>query len=93
MLEADFDEADVYRRQLALAVLTRHDTGCSIVVDRTRAEPGAFDERIRGDVLAEARGHGKLWMMLHVWEGYLDDLELLNHARFPDPATVRVMRR
>lgn len=53
MLEADFDEAEIYRRQLALAVLTRHDRGCSIVVDRTRAEPGAFDERIRGDVLAE----------------------------------------
>ena len=54
MLEADLDEAEIYRRQLDFAVLTRHDTGCSIAVDRSRAEPGAFDERVRGDVLAEA---------------------------------------
>ena len=43
MLEADFDEAEIYRRQLALAVLTRHATGCSIAVDRTgHSEKGEF---------------------------------------------------
>ncbi len=93
MLEREFDEAAIYRRQLAVADLVRHDTGCSINVDRVRAAQGSYDESIKADVLAEARGHGKLWIMLHVYEGYLDDLELVDHARFPDPATVRVLNR
>jgi hypothetical protein len=93
MLERDFDEAAIYRRQLAVADLVRPDTGCSINVDRARAARGLYDESVKGDVLAEARGHGRLWIMLHVYEGYLDDLELVNHARFPDPATVRVLNR
>ncbi len=38
----------------------------------------------------EAFGHGRLQILLHGFEGYLDDLELLNHWRFPDPATVKV---
>ena len=87
MLEPDFDEVEVYRRQLAVAELRRHETGCSIEVDRARAAPASY---LGGNVVAEAFGHGKLWMMLHAVEGYLDDLELLDHARFPDPATVRV---
>lgn len=92
MLELDFDEGEIYRRQLAVAGLVRHETGCSIKVDRMRAGPAPYDSNGKGDVLAEAHGHGKLWIILHVYEGYLDDLELLNHARFPDPATVRVRR-
>lgn len=38
----------------------------------------------------EAAGHGKLLIWLHGFEGYLDDLELLNARQFPDPATVRI---
>jgi hypothetical protein len=88
-----FDGADIYLRQLEVAELVRHETGCSIRVDRARAEPAPYDAQHKGDVIAEARGHGKLWLMLHVYEGYLDDLELLNHSRFPDAATVRVVSR
>lgn len=93
MLEGDFDGAETYRRQLAVADLVRHETGCAIQVDRSRAEAAPFTARIPGDVLAEAGGHGKLWLMLHVYEGYLDDLELVFHQRFPNPATVRVWGR
>ena len=39
MLEADLDEAEIYRRQLDFAVLTRHDTGCSIAVTGAARNP------------------------------------------------------
>jgi hypothetical protein len=91
MLDFDFAGAEAYRRQLAVAQLTRHETGCSIEVDRSRAAPAEFDPAIPGARLnVEATGHGKLLVWLHGFEGYLDDLELLNASRFPDPSTVRI---
>jgi hypothetical protein len=38
----------------------------------------------------DAFGHGKLWIMLHADEGYLDHLELLDAAVFPDPETLKI---
>lgn len=93
MLQGDFDGADTYRRQLSASELVRHETGCAIQVDRSKVEPAPGMGGSRGDVVAEAKGHGKLWLRLHVYDGYLDDLELGNHNRFPDPTTVRVLRR
>ena len=91
MLDLDFEGAHEYRRQLDVAVLRRHETGCSIEVDRSRAAPASFDPEHPGARLpVEAAGHGKLLVWLHGFEGYLDDLELLNGSRFPDPATVRI---
>lgn len=91
MLDFSFDGAAEYRRQLAIAELNRHTTGCSINVDRSRAAPAPFNERIPGARLPVAAfGHGKLVVWLHGHEGYLDDLELLNAKRFPDPATVHI---
>jgi hypothetical protein len=91
MLAAHFEGAAEYRRQLGAADLRRHATGCSIVVDQTRAAPAEFDERMPSARLPiAAYGHGKLVIYLHGHEGYLDDLELLDAARFPDPSTVRV---
>jgi hypothetical protein len=84
MLDFDFEGAEVYRRQLDVAKLTRHPTGCSVAVDRSRAAPAPYDQRIPSARLAvEASGHGKLLVWLHGFEGYLDDLELLNASRFP----------
>lgn len=93
LLEVDFDGADAYRRQLAVADVVRHETGCAIRVDRSRAKAASFSEQTPGDVIAEATGHGKLWLMLHVYEGYLDDLELVFADSFPDPTTVRPLPR
>jgi hypothetical protein len=91
MLDLDFEGAEAYRRQLERARLTRHETGCSIEVDRARPAPAPFDAAHPGARLpVEAAGHGKLLVWLHGFEGYLDDLELLNGSRFPDPATVRI---
>jgi hypothetical protein len=91
MLGADFEGADAYRRQLDAATLTRHGTGCRIVVDRSRAGPASYDEQFPSARLpVDAFGHGKLMVLLHGHEGYLDDLELLNAARFPEPVTVRI---
>ena len=91
MLDLDFEGAETYRHQLESAELTRHETGCSIAVDRSRAGPAPYDERIPGARLpVEASGHGKLLVWLHGFEGYLDDVELLNATRFPDPASVRI---
>ena len=67
------------------------ETGCAIHVDRAKVEAAPSTGPSRGDVLAEARGHGKLWLRLHVYDGYLDDLELENHNRFPDPTCVEVL--
>jgi hypothetical protein len=51
----------------------------------------ASDDRVRAARLpVEAAGHGRLLVWVHSFEGYLDDLELLNAWRFPDPATVRI---
>jgi hypothetical protein len=93
MLDFGFDGAAEYRRQLAIAALGRHATGCSIHVDRSRAPAAPFDERIPAARLPVAAfGHGKLVVWVHGHEGYLDDLELLHAERFPDPATVRIER-
>ena len=91
MLERDFEGAPAYREQLEVAQLRRHATGCGIEIDRSRAAPAPFDPAFPADCLpVEASGHGKLWILLHVFEGYLDDLELLDAAQFPDPATLRI---
>jgi hypothetical protein len=91
MLDFDFEGAEAYRLQLTVAKLQRHETGCSIEVDRSRAAPAVFDAAHPGARLSvEASGHGKLLVWLHGFEGYLDDLELLFAARFPDPTTVRI---
>jgi hypothetical protein len=91
MLAADFEGAAEYRGQLDAAELRRHATGCSIVVDHARAAPAAFDQRSPSARLpVAAYGHGKLVIYLHGHEGYLDDLELLDASRFPDPSTVQV---
>jgi hypothetical protein len=91
MLDFDFEGAEAYRRQLQVAELERHETGCRINVDQARAAPAEFDETLPAARLeVEAAGHGKLLVWLHGFEVYLDDLELLNHSRFPDPATVRI---
>lgn len=91
MLDFDFEGAAEYRRQLEVAELTRHETGCTIAVDRSGAAPALYDKRIPGARLpVEASGHGKLLVWLHGFEGYLDDLELLNASRFPEATTVRI---
>src|SRR4051794_35624817 len=80
MLGFDFEGVEAYRRQLLVAELERHETGCRINVDRARAAPAEFDARHPSARLGvEAAGHGKLVIWLHGFEGYLDDLELLNH--------------
>lgn len=89
MLALEFESVEIYRTQLAAAEITRHDTGCSIEVDRSRAPAAPYAERWPSDVLLEASGHGKLWLMLHVHEGYLDDLEMVFSKRLPDPWTIR----
>ena len=93
MLEGDLDDANTYRRQLDASELVRHETGCAIQVDRSKVEAAPRTGPGRADVLAEAEGHGKLWLRLHVYDGYLDDLELENHNRFPDPMTVKTLSR
>jgi hypothetical protein len=91
MLDFEFDGAEAYRRQLDVAELRRHETGCSIAVDRSRVAPAPYDERLPSARLpVQASGHGKLLIWLHGFQGYLDDLELLNASRFPDPAAVRI---
>ena len=91
MLDVDFDGAEAYRRQLDVATLTRHATGYGILVDRARAAPAAFDAaRPRARLPVEAAAHGDMAVRLHAFEGYLDELELLDGARFPDPTTVRI---
>lgn len=71
--------------------MSRHASGCSIAVDRSRAAPAPYDTRFPGARLpVEASGHGKLLVWLHGFEGYLDDLELLNASRFPEATTVRI---
>jgi hypothetical protein len=91
MLDFAFDGAEAYRRQLHAAELRRHETGCSIAVDRSRATPADYDARLPAARLpVQASGHGKLLVWVHGHEGYLDDLELLNASRFPDPSTVRI---
>lgn len=91
MLEFDFPGADAYRRQLAVAHFSRHETGCAVEVDRKRAAPAPFDASFPASRLeVEAAGHGKLLVWLHGFDGYLDDVELLNARRFPDPTTVRI---
>lgn len=91
ILESDFPEAQTYRSQLEVASLHRHETGCRIVVDRERAAPAIFDPAHPSQKLAvDAFGQGKLWIMLHTHEGYLDDLELLDAAAFPSPETLKV---
>ncbi len=91
LLQADFSEVEVYRRQLDFAAFKRHGTGCAIVVDRTLASPAAFDARIPGAKLpVEGHGHGKLWLLLHGWESYLDDIERPFANHFPDPITLRI---
>ena len=91
MLDLEFDGAAAYRRQLDVAELRRHATGCAIEVERSRTGPAAFDATVPGARLpVEATGHGKLLIWLHGFEGYLDDMELLNADQFPEPATVRI---
>lgn len=91
MLDCDFDGSDAYRRQFDAATLTRHATGCSIVVDRSQAAPAEFDAaRPAARLPVEATGPGDVRIWLHASDGYLDDLELLHGSRFPDPATVQV---
>lgn len=91
MLNHDFEGAEVYRRQLDCAKLTRHESGCRIFVDRSEAAPVPYDDGLRAARLpVEAAGHGKLLVWAHGFDGYLDDLELLNAKRFPDPSTIRV---
>jgi len=91
MLDADFPEAEIYRSQLAVASLRLRETGCQIVVDRQRAAPATFNAARPSEKLAvEAFGHGKLWIMLHAHEGYLDDLELLDAAAFPRPEQLKI---
>ena len=91
LLEADFDGAEAYRRQLDAATLTRHATGYGIAVDRSRAAAVESDAARPGvRLLVEATGDDDLRVCLHGVAGYLADLELLNATRFPDPATLRV---
>ena len=91
MLDFAFEGAEQYRCQLDAAELTRHETGCGVSVDRSRAAPARYDQRVPAARLpVEASGHGKLLIWLHGFEGYLDDLELLNARRFPDPGVVRI---
>jgi hypothetical protein len=91
MLDVDFEGSDAYRRQLDAATLTRHATGYGIAVDRSRAAPAEFDAaRPAARLPVEATGHEDLRIWLHSLEGYLDELELLNGSRFPDPATLRI---
>lgn len=91
MLDFDFPGAEAYRLQLRAARLTRHETGCAVEVDRSRAGRAPYDDQCPAARLdVEGAGHGKLLVWLHGFEGYLDDVELLNARRFPDPATVRV---
>ena len=90
MLACEFAGADAYRAQLEVAELRRHDTGCGLEVDRSRAPAGPFDLHSPGEALVEGFGPGKLWLALHAWEGYLDDLELLDAGRFPEVAQVPV---
>lgn len=92
MLSADFPEAEFYRAQLSVASLHPHETGCRIVVDRERAAPATRDVAARPSqrLPVEAFGHGKSWILLHANEGYLDDLELLHAAVFPDAETLKI---
>ena len=87
MLAHEFPGAEALREQLAVARVERHETGCAIHVDRTRAAPADLPD---GAAPVDAGGHGSLWIMLHLHEGYLDDLELVYGREFPDPATVTV---
>lgn len=92
MLSADFPEADVYRAQLDVASLHLHETGCRITVDRERAAPAVLDVATHPSqkLPVDAFGHGKLWIILHAHEGYLDDLELLDAGLFPRPETLTI---
>jgi hypothetical protein len=92
MLERGFPGSEHYLAQLDAAELTRHATGCSIAVERSRAAPAPFDQSAPAARLPiAAGGHGGLLIYLHAFEGYLDDMQLLNAARVPDPATVRLI--
>ena len=91
MLSADFSGASEYRSQLKVATLARHETGCGITVDRTAAPAAPFDPDYPSAALpVQAFGQGKLWLLLHSHDGYLDDLELVDARRFPQPDTVKV---
>lgn len=91
LLEADFPDASAYRAQLGFVTLRRHSTGCAIDVDRSLVAAAAFDARMPGARLpVDAGGHGKLSILLHGWDGYLDDLELMNARLFPEPSTLKV---
>lgn len=91
LLEADFPGAEAYRQQLEFVTLRRHDSGCAVEVDHSLVAPAQYEARAPGSRLpVEAQGHGKLWIMLHGWQGYLDDLELLDAHVFPEPDTLKV---
>jgi hypothetical protein len=91
LLDGDFPAAAAYRSQLEFVTLRRHGTGCAIELDRSLVPPAAFDDRMPGARLpVQARGHGKLRILLHGWQGYLDDVELLDASLFPEPATLNV---
>ena len=91
MLDFEFEGSQAYRNQLNVAELHRHATGCGITVDRSRVGPAPYDPRVPGARLpVEAAGHGKLLVWVHGFEGYLDDLELLDAGKFPSPDTIRV---
>lgn len=93
LLELDFPGAPACRRQIKHAALERHATGCTIEIDRSRVPPAGFDGAMPDARLpVEGHGHGELWLLLDGREGYLDDLELINASRFPEPSTVKVAR-
>lgn len=48
MLDFEFEGAAAYRRQLDVSELRRHETGCGIEVDRSRAVPATFDAAVPG---------------------------------------------
>lgn len=91
MLAQDFPGAREYREQLTVATLVCGPAGCNIDVDRERSSPAPYDVDHPGARLpVEATGHGKLWIILHGFEGFLDDLELVSGKEFPPLETIRV---
>jgi hypothetical protein len=82
LLSADFKDAAPYRAQLdAVTVVGRCGCGCATIeldVDRRRVEPASFDPNAPFyAVPVEGHGPRGAWILSHVREGYISELEVV----------------
>lgn len=81
LLEVDFPGADGLRRQVPFARAWAHpepdDVTVVLDVDRALAAPAATERRVPVEASARDSDGAEILILLHVIDGYLDELEFI----------------